>query len=86
MSKHTPGPLCRDASGAVKCSLCLAAEERVRAAAPELLEVLKALLAEYEEAMHAEYDFPNDPWSAEGRGAKTAVRARAVIAKAEGES
>lgn len=51
-------------------------------AAPDLLEALQELLASYENIMHNEFDFPNDPWSAEGRNDDEALNARKAIAKA----
>lgn len=59
---------------------------RLMVAAPDLLEALEALLAGYESMMHSEFDYPNDLWSADGRGDAEALNAIKSIAKARGEA
>lgn len=62
------------------------ADAALIAAAPDLLKGLRDLLEAYESVMHSEFDYPGDPWTAEGRhDDDDAIAAKAVIAKALGE-
>jgi hypothetical protein len=55
------------------------------ATAPELLKALSDLLEAYESVMHSEFDYPDDPWTAEGRFDEEAIAAHAAIRKALGK-
>ncbi|MNJ10723.1 hypothetical protein D3C77_48850 [compost metagenome] len=61
------------------------ANARLIAAAPELLEALERLLEAYSSQMRSDYDYPGDPWTAEGRHDEDALQAIRTIAKAKGE-
>lgn len=63
----------------------LDADAALIATAPELLKALTKLLGAYECVMHSEFDYPGDPWTAEGRHDDDAIAAKAAIAKALGE-
>lgn len=59
------------------------ANARLIVAAPDLLKALQDLLGAYEGVMHSEFDYPGDPWTAEGDDEATA--GKSAIAKALGE-
>ena len=62
-----------------------AANARLIAAAPELLEALKQILAAYCGVMRSEFDFPSRPWTPERDNDIDALQAIAAIRKATGE-
>lgn len=64
----------------------LRANARQIAAAPDLLEALRALLAAYTGVMYSEFSYPSDQWTAEGRDDEAALGAIAAIAKATGDA
>ena len=60
-------------------------DARLIAAAPELLEALKQILAAYCGVMRSEFDFPSRPWTPERDNDIDALQAIAAIRKATGE-
>lgn len=47
----------------------------------DLESALSGLLEAYESVMHSEFDYPGDPWSAEGRDDVEAIAAHKALGK-----